>query len=84
MAYGDIGYGRGDDAAEAYRVSGANVRPAKYCTNCGKNSQTGDKFCSECGTALTPIPRAENQCVCGTVFRKADKFCGTCGKKPGG
>ena len=46
------------------------------CHACGASAQAGDKFCPECGIALSATCSE-----CGRAIRANDKFCAGCGAK---
>jgi len=45
------------------------------CAKCGTSAPAAAKFCSECGSALKPVPCPN----CGTVPPLGAKFCSECG-----
>ncbi|MEN8145085.1 MAG: zinc ribbon domain-containing protein [Gemmatimonadota bacterium] len=49
------------------------------CPGCGRNEE--GKFCSACGTALTPVEAACSSC--GTKLRAGALYCGQCGAPSG-
>src|SRR5262249_20028076 len=44
------------------------------CASCGRANRPNNRFCSGCGTPLTPRCPA-----CGTEAEPGGQFCGTCG-----
>lgn len=48
------------------------------CADCGHDNERGNRFCTQCGTALTKT--CPN---CGATMRVADQFCNACGKSRG-
>ena len=52
------------------------------CTNCGNELNSGQKFCTKCGTPA-PAPEAKSaglQCPsCGKALNPGQKFCTGCG-----
>lgn len=55
------------------------------CSKCGTTVQTGDRFCEECGTPLTPAsatPKSTDRCgKCGASPEEIDAegYCSNCG-----
>ena len=49
------------------------------CSNCGADNPALQKFCGECGTALTAVCSS-----CGAANPPGQKFCGECGSSLGG
>jgi class 3 adenylate cyclase/tetratricopeptide (TPR) repeat protein len=48
--------------------------PDVTCTSCGAANPAGQKFCGECGSALTALCPS-----CGTANPPGQRFCGECG-----
>src|SRR5688572_13007306 len=44
------------------------------CESCGTENPTGQRFCGECGSALSLICGS-----CGAANQPGQKFCGACG-----
>lgn len=82
FAAGGVGLGAG--VALASNISAPNLttntdgKDEIICPNCKKSQPADAKFCSECGTPLTPL-----KCSCGATLNPGDKFCPKCGKKVG-
>lgn len=51
----------------------------QYCTNCGKPSSDGAKFCDHCGNPFNPIATKHICQKCGISLKKDEKFCSGCG-----
>lgn len=75
--------------AASQAVQGAMVQSAPiaatreiktYCTNCGKEIASGERFCSNCGTKVKTNDVCNN---CGHIFVGDAKFCPSCGTKRG-
>jgi len=62
-------------------IKETSVAPQEsFCQTCGAKVNSTMSFCSECGTALTPLKKPS--CIkCGFVFDKEGKFCPKCGTK---
>src|SRR5688500_10619106 len=59
----------------ASRIRVAESRSQRVpCPRCGSETQAGQKFCGECGLALTTA--CPN---CGTPYEGSPKFCAECG-----
>lgn len=48
------------------------------CPECQREVPEGNRFCSACGTGLTPAPSICPQC--GSSISTSEKFCGQCGR----
>ena len=48
--------------------------PAMACPRCGSETRHGQKFCAECGLALSTVCPS-----CGTPYEGSPKFCAECG-----
>lgn len=57
-----------------------NNEDAKFCSNCGTKITPGTSFCDNCGFVLTNNDICSN---CGFTFIKPGNFCPNCGKKRG-
>ncbi len=56
----------------------APAAPGKFCTNCGNPLEPGNRFCNQCGTAVS----AGKQCAaCGTPAAQNAVFCANCGTR---
>lgn len=63
------------------------LRTGWTCSACGKEAMPSDKFCTKCGTAITPIrheaparPTPRATCAnCNTALGANDAFCARCG-----
>ena len=52
------------------------------CPSCGKEQETGHKFCVRCGQSMTTNRQKEKYCPqCGARVEKDTLFCGECGMK---
>jgi predicted amidophosphoribosyltransferase len=66
---------RAETAPPADPVTPAQARqdaPAPVCAACGAPSQSGDRFCAQCGAPLS-CPG------CDAPLRAGDRFCSRCG-----
>jgi len=56
---------------------------AVLCPKCGVANKSGDKFCSSCGSTLTPEISSEGKVCpsCGAPVKEDTKFCTKCGTK---
>jgi predicted amidophosphoribosyltransferase len=88
-AAGGAGADTGRAAAGRERI-GARIarflRTGWTCGQCGKETLPSDKFCTRCGTAITPTrhdgapPVTRVTCVnCAARLGVNDAFCGRCG-----
>lgn len=51
-----------------------------FCANCGSEIAEGNKFCTKCGSAVTPA--APKLCpTCNETVKEGDAFCGKCGTR---
>jgi len=64
------------------------LRTGWTCSECGKEGLPSDKFCTKCGTPITPVrpdatPRNQRAtCVnCGCSLAADDVFCARCGTR---
>ena len=71
------GFGAPQPAPGGGAPSGA-AGGAVICPNCHAPNPSGAKFCSSCGTGISP-PKALHCTQCGTVAGPGAKFCGNCG-----
>jgi len=50
------------------------------CSNCQRANEPGDKFCMQCGNALTPKQEEKVHCSnCGAEMKQGAAFCTKCG-----
>jgi hypothetical protein len=88
---GDAGVGPGPAPAARERI-GARIarflRTGWTCGGCGKEALPSDKFCTGCGTAITPtrhdgaLPVTRVACVnCAARLGINDAFCARCGTR---
>ncbi len=54
------------------------AHPIVTCSRCGAESRPGQKFCAECGLALSAACP-----TCGTPYEGSPKFCAECGNSSG-
>ena len=66
------------------------LRTGWTCSSCGKEGLPSDKFCTRCGTPITPMrrdavaPDTRANCVnCAASLRPHDAFCARCGTPAG-
>lgn len=64
------------------------LRTGWTCSVCGKEGLPSDKFCTKCGTPITPVrtdamPKSPRpNCVnCGSALAADDVFCARCGTR---
>ena len=62
------------------------LRTGWTCAACGKDALPSDKFCTKCGSPITPVqpdtsaPRTRRACAnCAAVLAMRDAFCARCG-----
>src|SRR5665213_148186 len=83
MGLGGMVAGIGVAAPAAASSLGAPPQPAPMgaataCASCHAPNAPGAKFCSSCGTAITP-PKPAHCTQCGAAAAPSAKFCGNCG-----
>jgi membrane protease subunit (stomatin/prohibitin family) len=79
MGLGGIVAGMGAiTPAPAGTAAAAAAAAAISCGNCHASNSPGAKFCSNCGTVLSP-PKASHCTQCGTASAPNARFCGNCG-----
>ncbi len=69
------------ESGAAASPSGSPAAPAAaaiVCGHCQAPNPPGSKFCSSCGTAITP-PKAAHCTQCGVALAPNARFCGGCG-----
>ena len=71
-----VGNLMGDAVKKAAKPTEQSEEKITKCPKCGNTLKYGDKFCSECGTAL--IRKCPN---CGKDLSSGEKFCSEFGKK---
>lgn len=66
------------------------LRTGWTCSSCGKDALPSEKFCTRCGTPITPMwpdpvrERERPACVsCGAPLGVNDAFCARCGTRTG-
>lgn len=83
MGLGGLVAGMGASSGAAIAVSpGGGAGPAGAagvaCSSCHAMNPAGAKFCSSCGTAITP-PKVLHCTQCGSAASPGAKFCANCG-----
>lgn len=71
----------GGDKSAAGPVPMAMAGPTMPCPKCRATINANSKFCSECGTKITPVNAGKLCSVCGKNNKPNAKFCAECGKK---
>ena len=71
-----VGNLMGDAVKKAAKPTEQSEEKITKCPKCGNTLKYGDKFCSECGTAL--IRKCPNY---GKDLSSGEKFCSECGQK---
>ncbi len=72
------GQGSGPAPAPSAGPTTGAAGAALVCASCHTANNPGAKFCSSCGTALTP-PTPAHCTQCGTTVAAGSRFCGNCG-----
>jgi predicted nucleic acid-binding Zn ribbon protein len=65
-----------DEIEALIQARKASKAKSSACVNCGEPIETGNSFCSHCGTAVTPSCPS-----CGMNIKAGDLFCSSCGNQ---
>ena len=74
-----LGFSMGQSMMNAANQPAATTQKVVVCPSCGSENLIGNKFCSNCGSDLSP-KKTETCRNCGSQIPEGNKFCGNCGK----
>jgi RNA polymerase subunit RPABC4/transcription elongation factor Spt4 len=69
-------HGRGNSYPSNLAPANNGAVGSQGCPKCGSMTHSGERYCSQCGTALTP----RNCADCNANITPGTKFCPNCGK----